>query len=66
MRKLLEVLRLSYEGNLSNRTIAKAVNLSRPTISTYLELFSTSGLTWPLDESLLNESVLSSKLKPGL
>lgn len=64
MRKLLNVLRLHYDNNLSHRKIATAVNLSRPTIKHYIELFVNSGLTWPLTGELLNEEVLSKRLNP--
>ena len=35
MRKLLEVLRLHYESNLSQRKIARATNVSRPTVQSW-------------------------------
>lgn len=65
MRKLLEVLRLSYESKLSGHKIAESVNLSRRTVGRYLELFNTSGLTWPLSGDLLNEEILSRRLNPN-
>ena len=64
MRKLLEVLRLHYESNLSQRKIARATNVSRPTVQSYIELFNDSGLIWPLDPLLRDEAVLSQRLKP--
>lgn len=65
MKKLLEILRLHYDGNLSARRIAQSVHVSRPTISTYLELYNRSGLSWPLPEEYQSEDKLSQKLKPG-
>jgi predicted transcriptional regulator len=36
MRKIKEVLRLKWERGLSNRQIAAACGVSRPTVSEYL------------------------------
>jgi len=36
MRKIKEVLRLKWERGLSNRQVAAACGISRPTVSEYL------------------------------
>ncbi|MFQ5888005.1 MAG: IS21 family transposase [Candidatus Hydrothermarchaeales archaeon] len=46
MRKIREVLRLYEECGLSNRQIARALNISRPVVGQYLTNFRTSGLTY--------------------
>ncbi len=49
MRKIKEVLRLHYEAKLSERAIARSINVSRDTVSRILTRASEVGLTWPLD-----------------
>jgi hypothetical protein len=50
MRKVREVLRLKFDGNLSNRKIGKSCCLGNSTVADYLERFRRSGLSWPLWE----------------
>jgi len=45
MRKIREMLRLHEECGLTNRQIAKALNISRPVVGQYLINFKVSGLT---------------------
>jgi len=52
MRKIKEVLRLKYNLQLSNRQIARSLNLSPSSVADYLSLAQAAGLNWPLDESL--------------
>jgi len=52
MRKIKEVLRLKWERGLSNRQIAAACGVSRPTVSEYLRRLAEAGLSWPLPEDL--------------
>lgn len=54
MKKLIEILRLHYDGKLSQRQIEKSINVSRKTINYYLILFDKSGLSWPLDKQYQN------------
>ncbi|SFX81517.1 Transposase [Marinospirillum alkaliphilum DSM 21637] len=63
MRKIKEVLRLKWDKHLSNRQIASACGISRPTVSEYLRRFSETGLSWPLPTDL-DESRLEQKLFP--
>lgn len=65
MKKLLEVLRLHYEAKISQHKIESALKVSRRTVSRYIEMFTTSGLSWPLEEEYLNEDKLSQRLKPN-
>ena len=65
MKKLIEILRLHYDSNLSGRQIERAVQVSRKTIGNYLELFDTSGLPWPLPLEYQDEDKLSQRLKPN-
>ena len=46
MRKIREILRLHEECGLTNRQIAKALNISRPVVGQYLADFKASGLTY--------------------
>lgn len=48
MRKVRDVLRLSFDGHRSIRGIAKSLSLSRSVVTDYLARFAASGLTWPL------------------
>ena len=52
MRKIKEVLRLKWAKGLSNRRIATACGIGRPTVSEYLRRASEAGLTWPLPANL--------------
>jgi transposase len=46
MRKIRELLRLHEECGLTNRQIAKALNISRPVVGQYLTNFKRCGLKW--------------------
>ncbi len=63
MRKIKEVLRLKGERGLSNRQIAAACGVSRPTVSEYLRRTGEAGLSWPLPEDL-DEARLEQLLFP--
>jgi transposase len=65
MKKLVEILRLHYDGKLSSRKIEKSVRISRTTIRNYLKLFNDSGLPWPLPLEYQNEDKLSNRLDPN-
>jgi transposase len=52
MRKIKEVLRLTYQGSLSRRQIAHSCQISRSTVADYLERADKAGLSWPLPEGL--------------
>jgi transposase len=63
MRKIKEVLRLSYQGNLSARQVAHSLNISRSAVKEYQERAKTAGLGWPLPDTL-SEHELEQKLFP--
>lgn len=52
MRKIREVLRLKFEHQLSRRKIANSCNISRSTVSDYIDRFVVSGLPWPLPDNM--------------
>ncbi len=65
MKKLLEILRLHFDKQLSLRQISQITYVSKSTIGEYINLFNNSGLCWPLDPQYLNELALSKKLDPA-
>jgi transposase len=63
MRKIREVLRLKWDKGLSNRQIAKACGIGRPTVAEYLRRAADAGLAWPLPTGL-DEVALERQLFP--
>ena len=63
VRKIKEVLRLSYRGELSARQVAHSLNISRSAVKEYQERANKAGLTWPLPDTL-SEQELEQKLFP--
>jgi transposase len=63
MRKIQEVLRLKWSQGLSNRQIAKACGIARPTVGEYLRRAAEAGLAWPLPAGL-DEANLERQLFP--
>jgi transposase len=63
MRKIKEVLRLTHDGGLSERQVARSLNLSRSTVKDYRARAQRAGLGWPLPETL-SEEALEQKLFP--
>ena len=63
MRKIKEVLRLKWAQGLSNRQIATACGIGRPTVSEYLRRAAEAGLEWPLPADL-DEARLEQLLFP--
>ena len=63
MRKIKEVLRLKWGQGLSNRQIAKACGIARPTVGEYLRRAAEAGLSWPLSADL-DEASLERQLFP--
>ena len=68
MKKIIEVLRLKHEANLSHEKIAQACQLSKGVVSKYLSLAQAKGLGWPLpedtDEAALEALLFPAKAKP--
>jgi len=52
MRKIREVLRLSWGGKLSPRAVAHSCGMGRTTVREYLQRAERAGLSWPLPEGL--------------
>ena len=52
VRKIKEVLRLKRGQGLSNRKIAAACGIARPTVSEYLRRAEQADLSWPLPGDL--------------
>lgn len=52
MRKIKEVLRLSWCGRLSSRAVARSCGIGRTTVREYLYRAKEAGLAWPLPEGM--------------
>jgi len=63
MSTVKEVLRLKWDQALSNRQIAKACAIARPTVREYLRRAEQAGLSWPLPQGL-DEAQLEQQLFP--
>lgn len=50
VRKIKEVLRLTFEGGRSQREIALSLNIGRTTVGEYVNRAREAGLGWPLPE----------------
>ena len=48
MRHIREVLRLHHSVGMSQRAVARSLNLAQGTVSKYLNRTRRAGLTWPL------------------
>ena len=57
MRRIREVLRLTFEAGLGAQQVSLATRLPRTTVRRYLEKAAHSGLTWPLPEGLDDEAL---------
>jgi transposase len=65
MRKIKEVLRLSWDGGLSPRQVETSLGVSRGTVRRYLDRAEQAGLSWPLPEGM-DETGLERALFPPL
>lgn len=65
MRKIRQVLRLALEIEMSQRSIAKSLNISRAVVTDYLTRAAAAGLTWPLPVDM-DDAQLEGKLFPVL
>jgi len=63
MRKVREVLRLSWGGKLSARSVARSCAIGRTTVREYLQRAARAGLSWPLPEGM-SDSALEAALFP--
>ncbi len=63
MQKIKDILRLTFEANLSIRKIAHCLNLSVGAASKYLSRAKAIGLGWPLPDDM-TDTELAAKLQP--
>lgn len=63
MHQIKDILRLRYEARLSQREIARSLNLSVGVVSKYLQLAVAAGIQWPLPDDL-DDTALAQKLQP--
>ena len=61
MRKVLEVLRLTFEADRSQHVIACALGLAQSTVGDYVRRFRASGGTWPIAPEI-ESAVLAERL----
>ncbi len=59
MRQIREVLRLTFEHQLSQRQIARSCGIARSTVAEYLQRAEAAGLTWPLPQEWDNSRLQS-------
>ncbi len=64
MKKIIEVLRLKYEAQLSHDKIARACQLSKGAVYKYVHLAKAKGVTWPLADDV-DEAALEALLFPA-
>ena len=62
MRGLIQLLRLHFEKQLSQRDIGRLINISASVVNKYIKLFIASGLSWPLESQYENEEILFRRL----
>ena len=63
MRKILDILRLHFNGGFRNQTIADSLRLSKGSVFNCLQRFQAAGLSWPLPDAL-SQVDLQAKLYP--
>ena len=64
MRHIREVLRLHHSVGMSQRAVARSLNLAQGTVSKYLNRTRRAGLSWPLPPELDNDVRLENRLYP--
>ena len=57
MRKIRQVLRLSWGGKLGSRPVARSCGIGRTTVSEYLERATDAGLSWPLPAEMTDREL---------
>ena len=62
MRKIKEVVRLSYGFGLSQRQVAETCQPARSSVAEYLQRAEEAGIRWPLPEGM-SERELERKLQ---
>jgi len=64
MRRIRDLLRLTFENGLTNRQVAASLGLSKGAVNMYLRRARTAGLGWPLPDGL-SDTALERLLFPG-
>jgi len=59
MKKIREIIRFKETPDMSVRTIARALKVSRPVVAQYLNDFKTSGLTYEDTKDMPNSEFLA-------
>ena len=65
MRRILDVLRLKFDGRLSDRSAGRSLGMARTTVRDYVLRFERSGLGWPLDPEVGEEEVERALFRRG-
>ena len=60
-----EILRLSYEKELSGRQIAASLGCSKTVVNEFLRRFRSSGHSYPLEDGVTNESLRNELYQPS-
>jgi len=58
MNKIREILRLSEDCGLTQRTIEKALGVSRPVVSQYISYFKATGLSYEATTAMGDDELL--------
>jgi transposase len=70
MRRIIDVLRLKFDGGLSDRNAGRSLRLARTTVRDYVLRFKASGLAWPLapevDEEALERALFKRAEFPAI
>jgi len=66
MKKIREVIRLKSTTEMSDRKIARALNISRPAVAKYWQGFSSSGLLFEQIEEMADSELLRMVEKPRI
>jgi transposase len=64
MRKIRDVLRLTFDQGLSLREVASSLSMPYSTVGIYLRRAKLAGLSWPLSDELFDDE-LEARLFPG-
>jgi len=59
MKKIREIIRFKETTNMSERKIARALNISRPVVAQYINDFKTSGLTYEDTKDMPDSQLLT-------
>ncbi|GAG77697.1 unnamed protein product, partial [marine sediment metagenome] len=66
MKKIREVIRLKTTTEMSDRQIARALNISRPVVAKYWQGFNSSGLLFEKIEKMADSELLRMVKKPRI